>query len=89
MAVITEYTNKEIEFQKYSSNDIEESKTEFRGSKPPYTQNINTVEMQALLSRLYYAGVMKMGGVFTKELFDKHNEISIFRAKYPKPVLAF
>ncbi|KAJ8933271.1 hypothetical protein NQ314_014099, partial [Rhamnusium bicolor] len=78
---ITEYTNKEITIQRLNyAKNMNNSDTEDT-SQPSYTKDTNNVEIQALFGLFYYAGVMKMSGVFTKELFDKDSGISIFRAK--------
>ena len=89
---ITKYTNKEIRTQrltyatKVDDDDNEETPTSY---KPSFTKDTDTVEMQALIGLLYYAGVMKMGGVFTRELFDKNSGIPIFRATMPEARFRF
>lgn len=86
---ITEYTNKEIIIQRLNyGRKIENSNSE--DNKPAsYTRETNNVEIQALFGLFYYAGVMKMNGVFTKELFDKDSGIPIFRATMPEARFRF
>ncbi|KAJ8927743.1 hypothetical protein NQ314_019746 [Rhamnusium bicolor] len=86
---ITEYTNKEITIQRLNyAKDMNNSDTEDT-SRPSYTKDTNNVEIQALFGLFYYAGVMKMNGVFTKELFDKDSGIPIFRAIMPEARFRF
>lgn len=44
-----------------------------------FTRDTNT-KILTLIRLLYYTGVMKMKGVFTKVLFNKDSGMSIFRA---------
>ncbi|KAJ8927309.1 hypothetical protein NQ314_020239 [Rhamnusium bicolor] len=86
---ITEYTNKEITIQRLNyAKNMNNSDTEDT-SRPSYTKDINNAEIQALFGLFYYAGVMKMSGVFTKELFDKDSGIPIFRATMPEARFRF
>lgn len=89
---ITEYTNKEIKTQRLNyGKEMGNSDTEDTpiANKPSYTKDTNNVEMMALFGLLYYAGVKKLNGVFTKELFDKDNGIPIFRATMPEARFRF
>ncbi|KAI4457552.1 transposase is4 [Holotrichia oblita] len=49
-------------------------------NKPSYTRDTNNVEM---------LDVIKLNGVFTKELFDKDNGIPIFRPTMPEARFRF
>lgn len=88
---VTEHTNREIEVQrlKYNRDVSEECDTDDVGNRPSYTRKTDSTEVQALIGILYYAGVMKMGGVFTKELFDANVGIPIFRAAMPEARFRF
>ena len=82
---ITQHTNQEMARQrlKYKSDRLTENdavEDAVTSVRPSYTRNTNPIELKALFGLLYYAGVMKMHGVFTKELFDKDSGIPIFRA---------
>ncbi|XP_045482176.1 piggyBac transposable element-derived protein 1-like [Harmonia axyridis] len=79
---ITEFTNKEIVIQrmKYRNDRSPEDKDVETSVRPSFSRDTNETEILALIGLLYYAGVMKMKGVSTKELFDKDSGIPIFRA---------
>lgn len=95
LQIITECTNKEIKIQrityaKYAKkvNDDDNNETQTT-CKASFTKDTDTVEIRALIGLLYYAGAMKMHGVFTKELFDKNSGIPIFRATMPEAHFRF
>lgn len=82
LKLITEFTNKEIVQQrmKYRSDRYPEDEDVETSVRPSFSRDTNETEILAFIGLLYYAGVMKMRGVTTKELFDKDSGIPIFRA---------
>lgn len=81
--LVTEYTNKTILIQQQNyktrtgdEHDLEKGVT----GTPSFTRITNSVEIQALIGLLYYAGLMKLQGPYSKELLDKDSGIPIFRA---------